>query len=220
MEKNKIHKYIVVLLSCLCWIHSVSSLEAQNVAEIMDKAVKAYEQSKGLTATFTMNARSVAQGNSESFEGTIDIKGEKFVLKTPDMITWYDGEKQWVYLEQTEEVNLTVPEGEDLQMTNPSYLLKSYKKGFKASFKGESTAPNGKAAYDIELIPKIKKDVKLVTLQVEKYSGLPVSIRFDMKNDMSSSIKITRIVTGVDQPDDFFIFNENDYPEAEVIDLR
>lgn len=220
MQKSKIHKYFIALFCGLLCMGNMASGKAQDVVEIMNKAVDAYEQSNGLTATFTMNARSEMQKNADSFEGTIDIKGDRFVLKTPGMVTWYDGENQWSYLESTDEVNLTVPEGDDLQMTNPSYLLKSYKKGFKASLKGESTAPNGKAAYDIVLTPKIKNDVKLVTLQLEKYSGLPVSIRFDMKNQTSSSIRVTHVKTGVNQPDDFFVFNEEDYPDAEVIDLR
>lgn len=193
---------------------------AQNAASILDKAASAYENSNGLTAHFTMQARSDVQHVSESFDGTLDIKNDKFVLKTPDMITWFDGTTQWSYIEQSEEVNVSTPTGEELQAINPALLIRSYKKGFNANYKGESTAPNGKAAYDIELLPKKKSDIVRVELQIEKFSGLPVSIAVFSKNGVSSTIRINKISTGINQPDRFFVFNEKDYPDAEIIDLR
>ncbi len=127
-------------------------VSAQNVTSILDKAASAYENSNGLTAYFTMQTRSEVRKVSESFDGTVDIKGDKFVLKTPDMITWFDGTTQWAFVGHNEEVNVSTPTGEELQATNPALLLRSYKRGFTATYKGESTALNGKASYDIELI--------------------------------------------------------------------
>ena len=85
---------------------------------------------------------------------------------------------------------------------------------------GESTAPSGKAAHDIELVPKKKSDIVRVELQIEKFSGLPASIAVFSKNGISSTIRISKMKTGVNQPDSYFVFNEKDYPDAEIIDLR
>lgn len=183
------------------------------------RPASAYEDSNGLTAYFTMQTRSDVQKVSESFDGTVDIKGDKFVLKTPDMITWFDGTTQWSFVERNEEVNVSTPTGEELQATNPALLLRSYKKGFTAKYKGESTASNGKSAYDIELIPKKKSDIIRMELQIEKFSGLPASIAVFSKNGISSTIRISKMETGVNQPDSYFVFNEKDYPVAEIIDL-
>ena len=59
-----------------------------------------------------MQTRSDVQKVSESLDGTVDIKGDKFVLKTPDMITWFDGTTQWSFVERNEEVNVSTPTGE------------------------------------------------------------------------------------------------------------
>ena len=158
--------------------------------------------------------------NGVDFEGTIDIKGEKFVLKTPDMVTWFDGTTQWSYVGQTEEVNVSAPTGDELQAINPVILLQSYQKGFKARYEGECTATNGKAAYEIRLLPKKKSDITEVELQIEKYSSYPVSLVVRMQDGISSTIHINKLQTGVNRPDDFFVFPEADYPDAEVIDLR
>lgn len=215
---NRIIKHIVTLIVLL--ICGMGGAFAQNAVSILDKAADVYDKSNGLTARFTMQIRSEVQKISESQEGTIDIKGEKFVLKTPDMITWFDGTTQWAYVDRNDEVNITTPTGEDLQMTNPALLLRSYKKGFDAVYKGESTAPNGKAAYDIELTPKKKGDITKVTLQIEKFSGLPASISVSTKNGVNTTIRIGKMQTGVNQPDNYFVFNKKDYPDAEIVDLR
>ena len=89
-----------------------------------------------------------------------------------------------------------------------------------AAYKGESTAPNGKAAYDVELTPKKKGDIVKVELQIEKYSNFPARITVSSKNGVSSTIQISQLKTGINQPDRFFVFNEGDYPDVEVIDLR
>lgn len=193
---------------------------AQNAASLLDKAAGLYEDSNGMEARFAMHNRSDIQQVSESFEGTIAMKGDKFVLTTPDMITWFDGTTQWVYLERNEEVNVSHQTGDELQMTNPALLLRLYKKGFTPSLKGESTTTAGKAAYEIELLPKKKSDILKVNLQIEKLSGLPASISVESKNGMVTTIRISQVKMGLNQPDSFFVFNEADYPDAEVIDLR
>lgn len=220
-QKIKIWRAIALfgLLACLLFGIRVTS-RAQNAVSILDKAASAYENSNGISASFTLNTRSDVQKVSESFEGTIHMKGNKFTLVTPDMTTWFDGTTQWSYVERNEEVNVSTPTGEELQFTNPALLLRMYKKGFTPKYIGESTASSGKSAYDIELTPKKKGDILKVELQIEKSSNFPAKIRIEAKNGISSTIHISNLKTGVNQPDDFFVFKENDYPDAEVIDLR
>ncbi|MDD4516838.1 LolA-like putative outer membrane lipoprotein chaperone [Massilibacteroides sp.] len=208
-------KIIYVLLFCL----SVN-VSAQNATTILDKAAKAYEDANGIKAEFTMRIRSDKQQMTESFEGEIQIKGNKFTFKTPDVLTWFDGKTQWTYMLRTEEVNVSDPEAEELQLMNPALLLRNYKKGFKVEYKGESTSSNGKSAYDITLIPRKKSNVTQIDLQIEKLSNLPAGITVLSKDGMESVIRIMNIKTGLNQPDSYFVFNASDFPDAEVIDLR
>lgn len=207
------------LLACLLFGPRVIS-RAQNPVSILDKAATAYENANGISASFTLNTRSEVQKMSESFEGTIQMKGDKFTLITPDMSTWFDGKTQWTYVERNDEVNVSTPTGEELQFTNPAMLLRVYKKGFTPAYIGESTAANGKAAYDIKLTPKKKGDILSVELQIEKFSGFPAKIKVEAKNGITNTIHISNLKTGVNQSDDFFVFKESEYPDAEVIDLR
>jgi outer membrane lipoprotein-sorting protein len=202
------------------WVWMLSPVAAQNAAEILAKATAAYNQSNGMMASFSLHTRAGKQQLSESTEGIIQMRGNKFTLSTPDVKTWYDGTTQWTYVEHTQEVNISTPEGDELQFTNPAILLGSYQKDFTATYKGEATAANGKAAYVIELKPKKKTNIVSIELQIEKYAGLPVRIHLESKNELHNTIQISHIKTNVNQPADFFSFPQADYPQAEIIDLR
>ena len=192
--------------------------DAQNAATLLDKAATQYTQSNGIKAIFTLQTSGA--GGSDRMEGTIQMRGDKFRLELPGTITWFYGQTQWSYVEHNEEVNVTTPTAEELPFTNPALLLRTYKKGFTAVYKGESTAANVKMAYDIELTPKKKSDLAKVVLQLEKNSGLPTRMVVSAKNGTSSIVQISQLQTNQNQSDRFFVFNETDYPDAEVIDLR
>lgn len=189
---------------------------AQNANELLDKAAASYKNANGISASFALHVR--GEGGAESFEGTIQMKGDKFALSTPDMQIWYDGRTQWNYVERNREVYVTEPTEEELQYINPTLLLNNYQKGYTAAYKGESTASNGKSAYDIELTPRKKGDILKVVLQLEKSSSLPARISIDAKNGIRTTIQIDQLTTGVNQPDSVFVFNEKEYPDADIID--
>jgi outer membrane lipoprotein-sorting protein len=193
-------------------------VSAQKATEILDQAATAFEKAGGVSIAFAMHVRGGAQ--SESFEGAIRIKGAKFTLATPDMHVWYDGQTQWTYMEQSREVNITEPQGDDLSSINPALLLRTYKKEYTASFKGESTAASGKTACDVELAPKKKGDIVKVNLQIEKLSSLPARISIEAKDGSHTIIQVNSFTAGLDQPDSLFTFDASLFPDAEVIDLR
>ncbi|OAV63861.1 Outer membrane lipoprotein-sorting protein [Bacteroidales bacterium Barb6] len=204
---------VLLVLPCV-------SLSAQDAAEITDRAAAVYENGKGVSVAFALQVRAGVQQAAESFEGVIQMKGDKFMLVIPGTRVWYDGKTQWTYMERNGEVNLTEPTGEELQYTNPALLLRMYKKGYTASLKGESTAANGKTAYDVELTPKKKGDIVKVSLQIEKYSFLPARISVESKNGGLTTVQIKSFTAGLNQPDSFFVFDGKQFPDAEVIDLR
>ncbi|MDR0348080.1 MAG: outer-membrane lipoprotein carrier protein LolA [Tannerella sp.] len=210
-------KYLYTAFSCLAVVFSA---EAQQAEVILDKAAAAYESSNGIKAAFSANIRYEKEHISESFEGTIQMKGDKFVLTAPDMRTWFDGKTQWTYMVRTQEVNISIPSGDELQFANPMILLRNYKKGFSLSYTGESTADNGKMADDVLLVSKGNDEIDQVEMQIDKATALPVRITVTMKNGIRSVIRIGKMQTKQHQPDQLFVYNPDDYPEAVEIDLR
>jgi outer membrane lipoprotein-sorting protein len=186
---------------------------------IIEKTAKCYRQWKGMYIAFAANMRSDANGVAESFEGTIRMKKDKFILQTPDRTTWFDGVTQWTYVLQGDEVNISAPSGAELRYLNPMLLLNDYQKDFDVSYIGESTSGNAKAAYDVALTPKKKDDIEKIELQIEKNTSLPAKIVVTMKRDIRSVFTI-RTIREEAFPDATFTFPEANYPNAEMIDLR
>lgn len=196
-----------------------TSAQAVNAESIIEKTSQLYQGWDGMDIKFDANIRSEKNNSSESFEGTITMKNNKFVLKTPDLVTWFDGTTQWSYMPRNEEVNVTNPSGSDLRFLNPMIFLLDYKKDFNVSYIGESTSANAKIAYDIALAPKKKDDIEKIEVQIEKSTSLPAKLVVTMRNDIRSTVTIKEIKAS-NPPEGLFSFPVAEYPHAEIIDLR
>jgi outer membrane lipoprotein-sorting protein len=178
---------------------------------VLDKTAAVFTKSGTTMTQFSVHG---AQGNAS---GKFTMKGKKFVLRTSDIVTWFDGTTQWSYLPSSKEVNITTPTGEELHTINPYAFLTLYKKGFNYTM--TETKSNGKACYQITLTPEKKRDVQEIVLVVDKSNSHPYSIR--MKADgKTSTITVKSIQTNLKLGDDAFRFNSKNYPDAEIIDLR
>ena len=218
-NKNLIKELCLLTLLFLFVVPTIG--QAQTASSILDKAAATYDKSGGMTASFTsVTSRTSSSSVVDRTKGQIDMKGSKFVLKSSSLVIWYNGQTQWSYVAQNQEVNVSEPSGDELQMTNPTLLIRSYKTDFTAKLLGDVTASNGKTAYNILLVPRKRGQIQKVELQIEKYSSLPVSATIVSKNDMTTVINISHLRTGANQPDSFFVFNKKEYPKAEIIDLR
>ena len=217
--KNISLTMIVLILFILSGISIETNAQTANADAIIGKTSQLYKEWGGMEIKFAANIRSEKNGVSESFEGTIIMKNNKFVLTTPDMKVWFDGTTQWTYFQGNNEVNIDTPSGSDLQSLNPMFLLQNYKKDFNVSYIGESTSANAKIAQDIALVPKRKDDIERIEVQIEKSTSLPVKLVVIMRNDMRSTINIKENKK-TSPSDNIFTFPEAEYSDAEIIDLR
>ena len=94
-------------------------------SEVLDKAFAIWKADNGIRAEF---------GGNEN--GVLLLKGEKFYLSNGTIESWYDGETQWSYVADTEEVNISHPTPEELQSINPYHILMRYKTDFHYIYKG------------------------------------------------------------------------------------
>ncbi len=122
-------KYIFSVLIALLSLPVIAQQQQSQAKAVLDKTAEAFRKAGGVKADFTIKA--VTNGLAEGSEsGTIQLKGEKFVLKTSDVVTWFDGKTQWSYVIKNDEVNVSTPTQEELQQINPYTFLYIYQKGF------------------------------------------------------------------------------------------
>ncbi len=196
-------------------------IEAQNNARtILDKASAAYTKAGSLTANFTVDSKEIKTKSTYSLDGVAYMKGDKFKIDIPDATTWFDGKTQWVYVKDTEEVNISEPTAEELQGISPSSVFNIYKKGFDLTYKGEKHL-TGKTFLEVELTPQSKSSgyTKIVVL-IDKVTNIFYQITLSDKSGYENVLTIKKMQTGTNLPDKTFTFNKQEYPQAEVIDLR
>ena len=196
---------------------------AQNDAKALDvlnKASAAYAKAGGVKAGFTLNVLEYGGKPKDNLSGTIRLKGSKFKLEVEEMITWFDGKNQWVYLTNNSEVNLSNPSEEELLMINPVNVFQLYKHGYNCKWIGQKIE-NGKNVLKVSLSPNNKNEVvQSIVASFDKTSYRPTSIIITNKDKSGSRITIPTYLTGQTYPDALFVFQQKSYPNTEVIDLR
>ena len=219
-------KYIFSVLIALLSLPVIAQQQSQ-AKVILDKTAEVFRKAGGVKADFTVKA--VTNGLVEGAEnGTIQLKGEKFVLKTSDIITWFDGKTQWSYVTKNDEVNVSNPTQEELQQINPYTFLYMYQKGFSyklgatKTYRGTVKTYGGKAVWEVILTAKDKKqDLERITLYVTKNTYEPLYILLQQRDQQTrNEITITSYQTKQNYADQVFTFDKKQYPNAEVIDLR
>ena len=210
---------IYILMTAL--LLACAALPAQEeTKDILGKMENAFRKEGGIRADFTLRVTEQGMPRGES-TGTISLKGERFLLETPDNTLWFDGKTLWSYLPDAEEVTVSLPEQEELQSIHPYLLLKSARKNYRAET-GAQVSFNGKTARKLILTPaKENRDgIMALTVYVEQTTFHPLYIEILQNNGMASRLTITRYQTQQDFADSLFVFNPAKYPDAEIVDLR
>lgn len=205
--------YNILFLSLLM---IVIPLHAQNgkCNILLDNVIKEYDNSKGVSANFNISSES--NGYVSEISGNIFLNGNRFAFTTDEMECGYDGETLWSYIKNNEEINLSLPEEDEIININPYLLLKNYNSRFKCSFAGK----NG----DLETIlltPKNDAD-NIQSVKVSINSKLLYPTRIEVVNKDSSKIviKVTNYNSRINVDNSKFIFDKKKFPNIEVIDLR
>ena len=161
-----------------------------------------------MQADFSMSS---AQFSNTS--GSISVKGQMFCASTSVATMWFDGKTLWTYMAKNDEVNVTTPTAERLQTLNPYNFINLYKQGFKY------TMTKADKTFNVHLTAKDKsRTVQEMFITVDKATYHPTEVKLLQKQKWTiftiSNLKTTKL------DDSVFRFNSNDFPSAEVIDLR
>ena len=186
------------------------SVNANDANSILANASNNLVKSKSISANFSI----INNGSPE--QGSITIAGDKFTITTDELSTWFDGKTQWTYSSSINEVNISEPTPEELQIINPFAIIRNFKTEFNAKL-----LSNTNGVYKIILTPKNKNtSMKNIELSLNSSSFFPTLVVINATNNIKTTIKVKSIKTGGTLPISTFTFNANNYPNIEIIDLR
>lgn len=186
---------------------------------VLNKASENYTKAGGVKASFTIKLFTKGGASKDNFTGTIRLKGQRFKIESGDMTTWFDGSNQWVYLESSNEVNLSKPSSKDLLLMNPVNVFQLYKHGYNSKRLADKSF-NGKKLYQIELKPAATEQIQSIVATFDQTTYRPVSLTITNRDKSGSVVSIGSYQAGQAYSDALFTFQPKDFPDAEVIDLR
>ena len=187
--------------------------------EILDAMSKKYKSIPAFKASFTYSTENKTTGNKESFPGELTVKGNMFRLKMAGQEVINNGSTVWTYMKESNEVNISDYEPDEQEIT-PNKIFNVYKKGYKYTFT-EETKDKGVSYEVVDLIPE-KKNSRVFKVQftVNKKDKSIKNVKVFEKNGNRATYTITKFTATNNIDDKLFAFDEAQYKDVEVIDLR
>lgn len=189
--------------------------------EILDGVSQKYKSLKGLKASFEFSYEDLVDGRSQSQNGDITIKGDKYHLKLPEQEIFNNGKTVWTYIESGNYKEVTINNASEMgDELTPSSIYTIYQKGYNYRLLGEKTE-NKVVIQEIELLSdKPSAPFGKVILHIDKVNK--DLIGWEIFDDQGGVFKyrFKSIDSNADVPDDYFTFNPQKYGKIEIIDLR
>ena len=197
-------------------ISTVLFAQDQVAKDVLDKLSTTTKSYKNITIGFDFIFENTSQNIKETQKGILILEADNFRLEMDAQTIINNGESQWVYLADMNEVQIMEhdPEGD---VMSPNKLFTIYEKGYKYTYVG-AEAEKGKRLQVIDLFPKKSSAFMKVTLAVDAAKNQLHKITVHDKNGGTYTYLINSfLINKTVKP---FTFNTSDFPKVEVIDLR
>ena len=207
---NKIFTILLLALS--------STLFAQDqvAKDVLDKLSATTKSYKNMTIGFDFILENTSQNIKETQKGILILEDDNFRLEMATQTIINNGESQWVYLADMNEVQIMEHDPED-DMMSPNKLFTIYEKGYKYTYVG-AESEKGKRLHIIDLFPEESGTFMKITLAVDAAKHQLHKITIHDKNGGTYTYLITSFSSNTTVKP--FTFNAIDFPGVEVIDLR
>jgi len=207
------NKVFTILLIALSTILFAQDQVAKDVLDKLSATTNSYEN---MTIGFDFILENTSQNIKETQKGILILEDDNFRLEMAAQTIINDGEIQWIYLADMNEVQIMEHDPED-DMMSPNKLFTVYEKGYKYTYVG-AEAEKGKRLQIIDLFPEESGAFIKVTLAVDAAKNQLHKITMHDKNGGTYTYLITSFSSN--NTVKTFTFNSTDFPGVEVIDLR
>ena len=185
--------------------------KAEKILKDLSANTKSYSN---MDVDFDFNFINTSQDINESQKGNIKINQNKFRLDLNQQLIISDDSIQWIYLKESNELQIMEYDSQD-EMISPNKLFTIYENGYKSQYI-ELKEKN----HIIDLFPIESNEFKNIQLHIDQDKiQLKKIILFD-KNGGSFSYSITKFIADKEIDENAFRFNEANYTDLEIIDLR
>ena len=216
-------KRITITLSILLLLLTplvAQSPEVLKAREILDKVSARTKSYTTIKADFSFTLENLQAQITDTHNGAILIKGDKYKVNLMGVDTYFNGNTMWMYMKEANEVNISGPDMMEDDSLNPATIFSIYEEGFKYMHAGETTL-NGKRVDIIDLFPEKRNQpytrIKLFIYKDNLQFARIMQIGRDGNNYI---IDVKKMETNVPADDSLFRFDASKHPGVEIVDLR
>lgn len=185
---------------------------------ILDKVSAVTRTYKTIKLSYNLSILS-PEGSPISQSGEAFLKGDKYVVTTPDQTIMSNGVKIWTYLKSDNECYVRDADEDDEDFLQPSKLLTIWEKGFTFKY-SKQTEYKGKKVEEIYLYPKDKAKSKYHTiiLKVDTHKYQVVHVHIKGKDGTHMKYSMSDFQTNIAIADSEFVFEKAKHPGVTVIE--
>lgn len=187
-----------------------TSLEAKKLLESASQQMESYDNIV-FDFSYVLNNR-MEQINQEN-SGQVTVADKKYKLNFLDAIQLFDGVALYTIVPENEEITITQADQEEDFGINPNELLRFYKEGYDYHW-DISQRVKGKNIQFIKLIPtQDDGDLRSLLIGIDTQKNHIYKLIEVGDNGTVTTLTINEMEVDSALPENFFVFNEDDYPE-------
>jgi outer membrane lipoprotein carrier protein len=207
---------ITALLSVSCLFATAQNDPAAKT--ILDKVSAKYKTLKSVQANYNLNVTNRSGKNAGKKNGSIFLKGNKYLITEKSLEISSDGVKMWKFEPAANEVTISAVDNSGQSLTPQKLFTNFYDKDFLYKLNGDKTI-DGKKLAEIELTPIDKrKNFFKVYVYVDQTQQLIVSSKIYENSGNIYDYSISNLKTNVSLDDKMFVFDKTKHPGVEEID--
>lgn len=210
-----------LLLSALLISLTPAMAQDAKAKAILDASSKKMSGYKSLKADFAWRFVGKDGKVQQSQNGTLQMKGDKFHITTPEQEMISDGKSVWTFLKTANEVQITQNTKSDETLTPTKLFSNFYEKNYSYKYVGSKKIA-GKNCDIVELQPTTTSKAKQfskVELAIDPNKQIAGGTVIE-KGGSQIQYEVKNVVPNAAIPDAAFTFDVKAHKGVEVVDLR
>lgn len=202
-------KYLILIIGVILGLR----VSAQNAEDFLNKVVEKMKSYNDISIIFNYQMINTGAGLYENENGFASMKGNSYVLNIAGQELISNGEILWTHLIDDEEVMIS--EVTEDNNTSPIAIVNAFTENISATF----IESDDKDITTIEVTENEGDSFDRVRISVDKDMNIK-KVYVATPDGNEFIYEITDYKTNLNLPDSMFIFNEEQHPNVEVIDMR
>jgi outer membrane lipoprotein carrier protein len=210
---------MIILFLSASTVHMSAQSRDKQASEILNEVTAKTLAYETISLDFSYRMENADANINEVTEGTALLSGDKYRLEIAGQTIISNGETIWTVLPDAEEVQINDAASGD-EIFTPTKMLTNYNMDYKSKLIPRFTSIHGKNVHALELTPNERKSFEKVNLYIDSDLMQLFVIEVFDQNGSKYTYKITRFDTDIEPDKTKFEFDEDEFPEYYLIDMR